>query len=91
MLFTSQGLPADFARIELVTMPRYFGIAFNPLNLYYCYAADGGATPQLIVLEVNNTFGETFVYCMHPDRQLDTTQHGSVAVAAGLWRPHAQH
>ena len=57
-------------------MPRYFGFAFNPVSIYYCYGTAGHAVPELVVLEVNNTFGETFVYCLHPERRLDTSRNG---------------
>jgi hypothetical protein len=80
-------------------MPRYFGIGFNPVSIYYCYGGaeaggssssgssagtdrngptdgEGGRRPSLIVLEVNNTFGETFLYWLHPGRQLGTARRG---------------
>ncbi len=47
---------ADFAaRIEFMTMPRFFGYAFNPISFYYCYNAAGelGA----VLHQVKNTFG----------------------------------
>jgi len=40
--------------IRLLTHPRYFGYVFNPLSLYYCYAADGEGL-EAIVAEVTNT------------------------------------
>jgi DUF1365 family protein len=40
--------------IRLLTHPRYFGYVFNPISLYYCYAADGEAL-EAIVAEVTNT------------------------------------
>lgn len=52
--------------IVLVTMPRLWGYAFNPVTFYLCLDADG----QLggVICDVNNTFGEHHLYvCMHPD------------------------
>ena len=56
-------------------MPRYFGYAFNPVSFYYCYHARDLAMPEIIVAEVNNTFGESFVYCMHAGRRQPTARH----------------
>jgi len=48
--------------IYLVTQPRFFGGAFNPVSFYYCF----GANDELlgVVTEVNNTFGERHVYVL---------------------------
>ncbi|HET7843541.1 MAG TPA: DUF1365 domain-containing protein [Xanthomonadales bacterium] len=40
--------------IRLLTHLRYFGLAFNPVSFYYCYAADG-TTLDTIVAEITNT------------------------------------
>jgi uncharacterized protein len=40
--------------IRLLTHPRYFGYGFNPVSLFYCYAADGEQL-RAIVAEVTNT------------------------------------
>ncbi|HET7649281.1 MAG TPA: DUF1365 domain-containing protein [Gammaproteobacteria bacterium] len=39
--------------IRLLTHLRYFGYSFNPVNFYYCYAADG-AMLEYIVAEITN-------------------------------------
>ena len=58
-------LPAtQIDRIVMVTACRYLGYIFNPVNLYYCYAADGRLLGN--VAEVNNTFGERHVYALGP-------------------------
>lgn len=44
-------------RVTLVTLPRMFGYAFNPVSFYFCFAADG--TPRGAIAEVTNTYGET--------------------------------
>ncbi len=51
----AQGLTDYGARIEFMTMPRFFGYAFNPISFYYCYNAAGelGA----VLHQVKNTFG----------------------------------
>jgi len=40
--------------VRLLTHLRYFGFVFNPVSLYYCYAADG-LTLDTVVAEVTNT------------------------------------
>ncbi|MFO8027895.1 MAG: DUF1365 domain-containing protein, partial [Opitutales bacterium] len=54
-------LPAEAAgqRTLLISSPRYFGYAFNPVNFYLRLAGESliGA-----VVEVNNTFGDRHIY-----------------------------
>ncbi|KAF0517360.1 cyclopropane-fatty-acyl-phospholipid synthase [Gigaspora margarita] len=59
----------NLRRVELVTMPRFFGYAFNPVSIYYCY--DITDALKIIVLEVNNTFGEKHLYIMDRDSEAD--------------------
>ncbi len=40
--------------IRLLTHLRYFGLAFNPVSFYYCYAEDG-VTLETILAEITNT------------------------------------
>jgi DUF1365 family protein len=40
--------------IRLLTHLRYFGLAFNPVSFYYCYAEDG-VTLEAILAEITNT------------------------------------
>jgi len=50
--------------IRLLTHARYGGYVFNPVSLYYCYAADG-VTLDCIVAEVTNTpWGERHAYLL---------------------------
>ena len=50
--------------IRLLTNLSYFGYCFNPVSLYYCFAADGEKL-EYIVSEVNNTpWGERDNYVM---------------------------
>ncbi len=41
--------------VFLLTHLRYFGYVFNPISLFYCYDRDGHL--QLVLAEVNNTYG----------------------------------
>ncbi len=50
----------EVKRVELLTMPRVFGYAFNPISVYYCFAEAGSLSH--VIYEVNNTFGERFSY-----------------------------
>ena len=40
--------------VRLLTHPRTFGLAFNPVSFFYCFASDR-TTLQAIVAEINNT------------------------------------
>lgn len=51
---------APGGRIQLLTMPRILGYAFNPLTVYFCHRPDGAL--QALLYEVNNTFGERHSY-----------------------------
>jgi DUF1365 family protein len=46
--------------IRMLAMPQVLGRAFNPLTVYFCYAAN--RTLSAILYEVNNTFGERHSY-----------------------------
>ncbi|MBN2866037.1 MAG: DUF1365 domain-containing protein [Thiotrichales bacterium] len=61
-LLAEYGLPESAARIELVCFPRFMGITFNPLAMWYAYNAAG----QLIglIAEVSNTFGQWHHYVL---------------------------
>ncbi len=52
------------ARTTLVTMPRYGGYVFNPVSFFVSTDVDGAL--HSIVVEVNNTFGETHLYPLKP-------------------------
>ncbi|CAG8665632.1 7364_t:CDS:2 [Dentiscutata erythropus] len=59
----------NLCRAELVTMPRFCGYAFNPVSFYYCY--DINDVLKVLVLEVNNTFGEKHLYILDRDNEAD--------------------
>ncbi len=60
--------------IRVLTHLRYFGVAFNPVTFYYCFAADGVAL-ECIVAEITNTpWKERHAYVL----PMDTAEsHGS--------------
>ncbi len=53
--------------VRLLTMPRTYGHAFNPVSFYYCFDA-AGAGVETVLAEVTNTpWGERHAYVMDPD------------------------
>lgn len=70
----------EIDKVLLITTPRVFGYAFNPVSFYFIYNLDS----ELIgcVYEVNNTFGEKYWYPMvlnedqldHPSKSLEFIQ-----------------
>ncbi len=54
------GLAIPNGRVTLLTYPRMFGYVFNPLSVFFCYAADGKLAA--ILYEVANTYGERHTY-----------------------------
>ncbi len=57
--------------IRLLTQLRYFGYYFSPLNLYYCFDADGDDL-QAVVAEVGNTpWGEQHCYVLWEGNRVD--------------------
>lgn len=56
------GIDAKGGPIQLLTMPRILGFAFNPLSVYFCH--DRGGRLRAILYEVNNTFGERHSYLL---------------------------
>jgi len=52
--------------IRLLAQLRSFGMAFNPVSFYYCFAADG-TTLEAVVAEVTNTpWRERHAYVLKP-------------------------
>jgi len=50
--------------IRLLTHPRFLGVGFNPISIYYCHE-DAEAPPAAAVLEVTNTpWGERHCYVL---------------------------
>ncbi|MDX1621552.1 MAG: DUF1365 domain-containing protein [Nitriliruptorales bacterium] len=59
--------------VHLWTSLRVFGYVFNPVSWFFCYSTAGEL--ELVVAEVNNTFGERYCYLLD-----DLEQRG------GTWR-----
>ncbi|MCJ8142593.1 DUF1365 domain-containing protein [Ancylobacter sp. A5.8] len=59
-LLAAAGLEPDGGPVRLLTMPRLFGYAFNPLNVYFCHRRNGALLA--VLYEVNNTFGQRHSY-----------------------------
>lgn len=53
---------ADWSYAYLITAPRFFGYAFNPVSFWYIY--DEEHELKKMILEVNNTFGERRMYLL---------------------------
>lgn len=55
---------AEFPYIYFVTTPAFFKVAFNPVSYYYLY----NSAHELVatVLEVNNTFHQSYMYILNP-------------------------
>lgn len=53
--------------VRVLTHLRYWGFSFNPVSLYYCFAADG-ITLRHLLLEVHNTpWNERHLYLLGVD------------------------
>lgn len=59
------GLAIPGGKVRVLCYPRMFGFVFNPLTVYFCYAADGELIA--ILYEVSNTHGERHTYVMPVD------------------------
>ena len=55
----------DPGRIVLVTALRQFHYVFNPASFFYCH--DHCGRLACVLVQVNNTFGETHLYALVPD------------------------
>lgn len=65
-ILDTYGLGELVTDIMLITMPRVFGYAFNPVSFYMCL--DRSHHVRAVICEVNNTFGEHHSYvCARPD------------------------
>lgn len=69
----ASGIEADGGPIRLLSMPRMFGYAFNPLSVYFCHRRQGDLTA--ILYEVSNTFGQRHSYLIPVD---DSGREGSI-------------
>jgi DUF1365 family protein len=56
------GYDPPHGRVEVLTNCRVLGYVFNPVSLFYCY--DESDRLDLVVAEVNNTFGDRHSYVL---------------------------
>ncbi|MFM1817829.1 MAG: hypothetical protein RL364_689 [Pseudomonadota bacterium] len=68
-----EGIEDADGEVWLHTYPRMWGYTFKPVSFWYCHRADGSL--RVIVVEVNNTFGERHCYV------LDAPRYGSELLA----------
>lgn len=52
--------------IRLLTTPRTYGHAFNPVSFYYCFGADGEQVEAVLAEVTNTPWGERHAYVMDP-------------------------
>jgi len=55
-----QGIDLLDGKVFLLTSCRILGYVFNPISLYFCHGRSGAL--EAVVAEVNNTFGEQYLY-----------------------------
>jgi DUF1365 family protein len=58
--------------VRLLTGLRYFGHSFNPVSLYYCFAADGKQVEAVVADVQNIPWGERHPYVLARDEQRGT-------------------
>lgn len=58
------GATAD-GRLLLMAQPRVLGHVFNPVAFWLCH--DAGGALRVVIVEVNNTFGQRHSYLCHHD------------------------
>jgi len=62
---SAQGADWTAHRVLMLTNARTLGFVFDPLTVYWCYAADGRL--EGVVAEVHNTYGERHGYVVEVD------------------------
>jgi len=50
--------------IRILTSPRYLGVVFNPVSLYYCFDASGDRLEALVAEVTNTPWGERHCYAL---------------------------
>jgi DUF1365 family protein len=66
----AEGITLPEGPIYLLTHLRYFGYNFNPISFFYCCDPQGEI--EVILAEVNSTFGETRNYWLHAMNRLES-------------------
>ncbi|SAL00319.1 hypothetical protein AWB77_06112 [Caballeronia fortuita] len=69
------GIPAD-GDIHLLTIPRVFGLGFNPVSFWFCHDRTGSL--RALLADVRNTFGE------HRGYLLSAPDHAPIAAETVL-------
>lgn len=65
-LISLQGIDKSSYNVYFVTTPSFLGYCFNPVSYYYLYNKISNVL-EMVVLEVNNTFGEKHIYLLRHD------------------------
>ena len=55
----------DRGRVLMLAGARVLGHVFDPLSVFWCYAADG--VLACVIAEVHNTYGDRHAYLLRPD------------------------
>lgn len=58
--------------IALLSFPRMFGFAFNPISIFFCYTRGELSS---VIYEVKNTFGDQVPYVVRTDDETTRTYH----------------
>jgi len=69
------GVDIPEAKIFLLTNCRVLGYVFNPISFYYCHDLNGALS--VVVAEVNNTFGEQYLYVVRDVSGINTQTTGA--------------
>jgi uncharacterized protein len=64
---SAHGVPLPDGPIFLLTHLRYLGYCFNPISYFFCYDRSGHL--DMVLAEVNSTFGESRNYWLWPQNQ----------------------
>ena len=64
----AQGVTLPDGPVFMLTHLRYLGYNFNPVSFFYCY--DPQERLQMVLAEVNSTFGESHNYWLWQDNEL---------------------
>ena len=79
LLMTRLGRAPD-GPTRLLCSPRYLGLLFNPLSLYYCFEEDGETLGALVAEVTNLPKGERHCYVLDLNRQ---ARDGAESAAPG--------
>ncbi|MCZ4273505.1 DUF1365 domain-containing protein [Maritalea porphyrae] len=59
----------SITKFKMLTYPRIFGYAFNPITVYF--GLDEAGKTRLMIYEVNNTFGQRHTYVIPAEQRED--------------------